>query len=76
MFAHPLTISLPTAPIGDVIADCQRRRSATWTSSLTIFEVSHLRNFCCALGVFNFNKSGLGYSFNVIFESKTVKLRF
>ena len=25
-----LTLSLPTSPIGDVIADCQRRRSATW----------------------------------------------
>ena len=30
---HILTLSLPTSPIGDVIADCQRRRSATWTPS-------------------------------------------
>ena len=29
-----LTLSLPTSPIGDVIADCQRRRSATWTPLL------------------------------------------
>ena len=36
-----LTLSLPTSPIGDVIADCQRRRSATWACSLTLFKVPH-----------------------------------
>ena len=30
-FITSLTLSLPTLPIGDVIADCQRHRSATWT---------------------------------------------
>ena len=28
-----LTLSLPTSQIGDVIADCQRRQSATWSPS-------------------------------------------
>ena len=38
-----LTLSLPTSPIGNVIADCQRWRSATWTlypSKVPLFRFS------------------------------------
>ena len=57
---RPLTLSLPTSPIGDVIADCQHRRSATWAPSLTPVNVPRLETFFCVQGVFNFDKSDVG----------------
>ena len=57
------------SPTGDVKADCQCRRSATWTPSLTLFEVPPLQTFCCVRGVFNFDKSDLDYSY-IFIEKK------
>ena len=56
-----LTLSLPTSPIGDVIADCQRRRSATLTTSPTLFLFSALQTFCYPQSSFRFDKSNLEY---------------
>ena len=50
--SETLPLSLPTSPIGDVIADCQRRRSATWTPSLTLFKSLCLQTLCSVQSFF------------------------
>ena len=62
-----LTLSLPTSPIGDVIADCQHRRSATWTPSPNHVQIPFfLQTLCCFQSILDFDISYLGYLWNII----------
>ena len=61
-----LTLSLPTSPISDVIADCQRRRSATWTPSPNLVKSLCLHTLCNVQSILDFDTWNLGYLLNVI----------
>ena len=69
-----LTLSLPTSPIGNVIAYCQRRRSATWTPPLTLFKSLCLQTLRRVQSILDFDTSKLGYLLNAI-ERKGRKIK-